>query len=43
MVRPINNDSISLSLEEVTMHAGNKVLLEVDYNSVLTVGNPIGI
>ncbi len=32
-----------MSLEEVTVRAGNKVLVKVDNNSVLIVGDPQGI
>ncbi len=42
MVRPIECSPIYLSLEEVTVHAGHKVLMEVDY-ILLAVGDPQGI
>jgi hypothetical protein len=35
--------SISLSLEQIPVHIGNKVLLKVDDNITLTVSNPRGI
>jgi hypothetical protein len=43
MVRPIEKAPICLSLEEVTVRAGHKVLMEVDDNISLIVGNPQGI
>ncbi len=43
MVRPIELAPINLPLEDVAVHAGRKVLMEVDKNSVRIVGNPQGI
>ncbi len=43
MVRPIDKASICLSLEEVAVHAGHKVLMKVDDNSALSVGDQQGI
>ncbi len=43
MVRPLEYSPIHLSLEEVTVHAGHKVLMEVDDNTLLIIGNPRGI
>ncbi len=34
---------VHLSLEEVTEHAGHKVLMEVDFNGVPHAGDPQGI
>jgi hypothetical protein len=34
---------IHLSLKEVTMHSGSKVLKNVDDSHLLIVGNPLGI
>jgi len=42
IVRPIDEAPICLSEEEVIVHAGLEVLLEVD-NSLLIDGNPWGI
>ncbi len=43
MVRPMEEASIGLSLEQIPVHIGNKVLLKVDDNIPLMVGNPPGI
>ncbi len=39
MVMPIDEAPICLSVEEVAVHAGNKVLMEIE-TSALIVGNP---
>ncbi len=39
MVRPLGRGPICPSLEEVAGHAGHEVLMEVDNNSLLIVGN----
>ncbi len=43
MVRPIDFTSIHLSLEEVAVRTGRKVVMEVDDNSALIVGDTRGI
>ncbi len=43
MVRPIELAPIHLPLEDVTVRAGRKVLMEVDDKSALIVGNLQGI
>ncbi len=43
MIWPINYSPTHLSVEEVAVHASHEVLLEVDDNSALIVGNPGGI
>jgi hypothetical protein len=43
MVKPINYAQIYLSLEDITVYAGYKVLMEINDNSVLIVGDPYGI
>jgi hypothetical protein len=43
MVRPKEYALICLSLEEVAVRAGYKVLVKVDNNILLIVGNPQGI
>jgi hypothetical protein len=43
MCRPLDLVTISLSLEEVAEHAGIKVLMEVDDNGALIVGESHGI
>jgi hypothetical protein len=43
MARPIDYAPILLSSEDVTVCAGREVLMEVDNNSALIVGNPKGI
>jgi hypothetical protein len=43
MVRPIDEDPICLSLEEVTVRAGHKFLVNIDVNNVPIVGHPQGI
>jgi len=43
MVRPIGYIPIHLPMEEVAMHAGHKVLMEVDDNSALIVVDSRGI
>ncbi len=42
IVRPIECTPICLSMEEVAVHAGHKVFMEVDY-ILLDVGDPQGI
>ncbi len=39
-VKLIHWPAIHLSLEEVAVHAGHKVLVEVDIDSMLIVGDP---
>ncbi len=39
MIMAIDWAPIGLSIEEVTVHAGQEVLMEVDDNSLLIVGN----
>ena len=39
MVRPVDYAPNRLSLDEVTVHASRKVLMEVDVNSALIAGN----
>jgi hypothetical protein len=43
LVRPIEYATIYLSFEEVAVHAGKKVLVKVDNNILLIVGNSQGI
>jgi hypothetical protein len=43
MVRPIDKATITLSSEEVTMRGGREVLVEVDDNSLLIIGDLQGI
>jgi hypothetical protein len=43
MVRPIEKAPICLSLEEVTVRASHEVMMEVDDNILLIVGDPHGI
>jgi hypothetical protein len=43
MARPIELSYFHQSLEEVAVRAGHEVLMEVDSNSALIVGNPQGI
>jgi hypothetical protein len=43
MIRPMAKAPIWLSLIEVAVHTGHKVLIEVDNYSRLIVGNPQGI
>ncbi len=43
LVRPINWATVHLSLIEVTVHACQGVLMEVDENSLLLAGDPQGI
>jgi hypothetical protein len=43
LARPIENVLICLSLEEIAVHAGHKVLMEVDKNISLIARNPKGI
>jgi hypothetical protein len=43
MVRPIDLTVIYMSLEDVSVCAGLKVLMEVENNSVLIVFDPQGI
>jgi hypothetical protein len=43
MVRPLRYSPIHLSLEEVTVHAGHNVLMEVDNKISLIIGDPRGI
>jgi hypothetical protein len=43
LVRPIEKSHISLSLEEVTVCAVHKVLMEVNNDILLIVGNPQGM
>jgi len=40
MVKPIDYAPIGLSMEEVAVCPGRKVLVEVNNESVLIVGNP---
>jgi len=40
MVRPIEYVPIRLSLEEVALHAGHEVLMEVNHNISLIAGDP---
>jgi hypothetical protein len=42
MIRPIEQDCIHLSLEQVTVCAGHKVLMEV-YSNFTIVADPQGI
>ncbi len=43
MIRPIDKADICLSYEDVDVNADQGVLMEVDKNSSLIVGNPQGI
>ncbi len=43
MVRLIEYASVHLPMEEVAVHAGREVLMEVDDNILLIVGDPQGI
>jgi hypothetical protein len=43
MVRPIKYAPIRPSLEEVAVHAGHEVLMEVNDNISLITGDPQGI
>jgi hypothetical protein len=43
MVRPIDKASVCLSSEKVVVRAGHEVLMEVDDNILLSVGDPQGI
>ncbi len=43
MDKPIDWTPVCLSLEEVAVRAGNEVLVEVDDNCTLIVGNAQGI
>jgi hypothetical protein len=43
MVRPIEEASIRLPMEEVAVRAGHKVLMEVDKSISPIIGNPQGI
>jgi hypothetical protein len=40
MVRPTDQATIHLSLEQVNLHAGHDVLMEVDYNCALIARYP---
>jgi hypothetical protein len=40
MVRPKNKSSIQLSLEEIVAHLDLEVLIKVDANNAVIVGNP---
>ncbi len=40
MVWPIDKVHVLLSLEEVALHTGHRVLMEFDDNSSLIVGDP---
>ncbi len=40
---PSGQGSIHLSLEEVVAHADHEVLMEIENNSVMIVGDPQGI
>jgi hypothetical protein len=40
MVRPIDKDLVHLMLAEVDLLAGHEVLMQVDGNSALIVGDP---
>ncbi len=43
MARPIDKAPISMSLEEVTVHAAHEVLMEVDNVNGLIVGDLEGV
>ncbi len=40
MVGPKNKSSIQLSLEEIIVHVAIEVLIKVDVNNAVIVGNP---